>query len=104
MASHDPAHGSPQATHVTHVTHVPAHGHDHGHHGHHVAPYADQRPAFLGLIVGGIALFAIMWGTVALTNRQFAGHEAPAAKPAAGAPAAGAPAAGATAGTKPAAH
>ena len=99
MASHDHAHGAPHGTHGTHGTTTQGHGHDHGHHGHHVAPYADQRPAFMGLIVGGIALFAIMWGTVALTNRQFAGHAAPAAKPAVGAPAATG-----TAGAAPAAH
>ena len=48
----------------------------HGPHGHQVTPGADKRPAFVGLIVGGIAIFAIMWGVVELTNRQFAGHGA----------------------------
>lgn len=55
----------------------------------HVAPGADKAPAFVGLIVGGIAIFAILYGTVLLTNRQFAGHAAPGGeKPAATAPAA----------------
>ena len=41
------------------------------------APGADKMPAFVGLIVGGIALFAIMFGVVKLTNAQFEGHGAP---------------------------
>jgi hypothetical protein len=66
MATHDHAH----VTHGTHATHdVHAHAH-----------VSDQRPAFLGLIIGGIALGAILYGTVAWTNTRFAGHgEAPAA-------------------------
>jgi hypothetical protein len=47
---------------------------------------ADARAAFSGLIVGMIVLFAVMYTIVQLTNRKFAGHEAPAAT--AGAPAA----------------
>ena len=39
------------------------------------APGADKSPAFIGLIVGGIALFAILFGVVRLTNAQFKGHE-----------------------------
>lgn len=48
--------------------------HDHAHdpHAHHVVPGADKAPAFIGLIVGGIALFAILYGVVHLTNQQFA--------------------------------
>jgi hypothetical protein len=74
------------------ASHDHAHGHAHDHHGHTVAPGADQRPAFVGLIVGGLALGAILYGTVLLTNRQFAGHATP-AKPAAAAGAPAAPAA-----------
>ena len=68
MASHDSAHAPVVA---------------HGAHAHQVAPGVDQKASFLGLIVGGIALFAILYGTVLLTNRQFAGHAEGGAKPAA---------------------
>jgi hypothetical protein len=69
---------------------------------------SDMRAAFTGLIVGAIALFAIVVAIVMLTNRMFEGHEAPAAggaahgqhAPAPGAPAAGAPSA--TPGSTPA--
>ena len=45
---------------------------------------ADARAAFMGLIFGAIALFAIMYAVVQLTNKKFEGHAA-AAPPAAGA-------------------
>ena len=108
MATHDP--GRHPASHSTHdATHAHgahgAHGaHAHGAHAHQVVPGSDQRPAFMGLIVGGVALFVIMWGTVLLTNRQFAGHGESAKDGAAAKGAAGArPAATATA-PAPAAH
>jgi hypothetical protein len=77
MATHDP----------THHPATPAPAHDaHAHHVHHV-PGADQRPAFMGLIVGGIALFAILYGVVKFTNAQFAGEgHGEAGRPAAEAP------------------
>lgn len=41
---------------------------------------ADARAAFMGLIFGAIALFAIMYTIVQLTNKKFEGHSvAPAA-------------------------
>jgi hypothetical protein len=75
MASHHPAPDHGHGAHGAPGAHDP--------HGHHVVPGADKRPAFVGLIVGGIALFAIMYATVLLTNRQFEGHAAAGAKPAA---------------------
>jgi hypothetical protein len=51
----------------------------------------DKSAGFSGLILGGIALFVIMFGIVRWTNTQFEGHGA-AAAPGAAAPAA--PAAG----------
>ena len=97
MATHDPArHSAHDAATHAHGAHG-AHGaHAHDAHTSHVAPGADKRPAFMGLIIGGVALFAIMWGTVLLTNKQFEGHgsaggakggQAGAAAPAAQAPA-----------------
>lgn len=44
----------------------------------------DKTAAFIGLIAGGIVLFAIIYLTVAVTNQIFAGHgtpEPPAAAP-----------------------
>jgi hypothetical protein len=70
MATHDPAH-HPVTTTPAHAAHV-----------HHV-PGADQRPAFMGLIVGGIALFAILYGVVKFTNAQFAGEGHEGSRPAA---------------------
>ena len=57
---------------------------------------SDMRAAFTGLIVGAIAILAVVVTIVMLTNRSFAGHkaEAGAHAPAAPAPAAGTPAAG----------
>ena len=50
---------------------------------------SDMRAAFTGLIVGALALLAVVVTIVILTNRKFEGHgEAPAA----GAPGAAAPA------------
>ena len=40
---------------------------------------ADARAAFMGLIFGAIALLAIMYTIVQLTNRKFEGHSAAAA-------------------------
>ena len=68
MATHDHAHHpAPNAAHAAHDAAA------HAAHAHH-APGADQKPAFLGLIIGGLALGGILWGTVILTNMQFAGH------------------------------
>ena len=72
---------------------------------------SDMRAAFMGLIIGSLAVLAVVFTIVKLTNRAFEGHEAPAAgehaapaahtpapaaptttTPAAGAPATGAPA------------
>ena len=49
------------------------------HHPHHPA---DKGAAYTGLVVGGLVLFAILFGIVALTNRHYAGEKAE-AKPAA---------------------
>ena len=35
---------------------------------------SDMRAAFTGLIVGAVALFAVVVGIVMLTNRMFEGH------------------------------
>jgi hypothetical protein len=43
---------------------------------------ADARAAFMGWIFGAIALLAIMYTIVQLTNRKFEGHSAAAAPPA----------------------
>ena len=48
----------------------------------------DKSAGFSGLILGGIALFVIMFGIVRWTNTQFEGHGA---APGAAAPAAPAP-------------
>ena len=40
----------------------------------------DRTAAFTGLIVGAIALVAICFTVVQLTNMKFAGHEKPAAE------------------------
>ena len=48
---------------------------------------ADARAAFMGLIFGAIAIFAILYTIVQLTAGKFEGHAAPAAAPPAGAPA-----------------
>lgn len=40
----------------------------------------DRKAAFTGLIVGAIALVAICFTIVQLTNRKFAGHEKPSAE------------------------
>jgi hypothetical protein len=41
----------------------------------------DKKAGFMGLIIGGIAVFLIAWGIVHLTNRKYAGEkgETPAA-------------------------
>ena len=50
----------------------------------------DKAAGISGLILGGIALFVIMFGIVRMTNAMYAGHEAaPAAAGAATAPASG---------------
>ena len=62
----------------------------HGAHGPTHAPGSDQKPAFVGLIVGGLILGAILYGTVLWTNTRFEGHApAPAAAGAPAAPATG---------------
>ena len=43
------------------------HAHDHK---------ADAKAAFMGLIIGAIALLAIMYTIVQLTNKKFEGHSA----------------------------
>lgn len=53
--------------------------HDHAQHDH----KADAKAAFTGLIVGAIALLAIMYTIVQLTNKKFEGHSAAASAPAA---------------------
>jgi len=40
----------------------------------------DRGAAFTGLIVGAVALFAITFAIVKLTNAKFASHEKPAAE------------------------
>jgi hypothetical protein len=48
---------------------------------------SDMRAAYMGLIVGALALLAVVVTIVMLTNRKFEGHnEAPATAPAAAAP------------------
>ncbi|MGH7638043.1 MAG: hypothetical protein ACREOK_10370 [Gemmatimonadaceae bacterium] len=47
---------------------------------------ADARAAFMGLIFGAIALLAIVYAIVQLTNKKFEGHSA--AAPAGAVPAA----------------
>ena len=49
------------------------HSHGHGDHAHH-AHHDDRGAAFTGLIVGGILLFAILFGVTKATNAKFA-HE-----------------------------
>ena len=44
---------------------------------------SDTGAAFAGLIGGGLFIGLILWGIVILTNRQFEGHAAAGAKPAA---------------------
>ena len=48
---------------------------------------ADARAAFMGLIFGAIALLAIIYAIVQLTNKKFEGHSAATPAPATGAPA-----------------
>ena len=69
MATHDHSHARAAA-------HLPVAAHAHA-----VVPGADKRPAFVGLIVGGIMLFAILFGVVKATESHFAseGGEHPAA-------------------------
>ena len=50
--------------------------HDHAAHGHAHDPKGDARAAFMGLILGMIALLAIVYTIVQLTNRKFEGHAA----------------------------
>jgi hypothetical protein len=40
---------------------------------------ADARAAFMGLIIGAIALLGICFTIVKLTSKKFEGHSAPAA-------------------------
>ena len=42
----------------------------------------DKRAGYMGLIVGGLVIFLIIWGIVHLTNKKYEGeqgHEAAAA-------------------------
>lgn len=39
----------------------------------------DKRSAFLGFVIGAVALFALVFGIVKATNARFASHERPAA-------------------------
>jgi hypothetical protein len=48
---------------------------DHAHDDH----KADARAAFMGLIIGAIALLGICFTIVKLTSKKFEGHSAPAA-------------------------
>jgi hypothetical protein len=50
--------------------------HDHAAHGQAHDPKGDARAAFTGLILGMIALLAICYAIVQLTNRKFEGHAA----------------------------
>ncbi|HYC53046.1 MAG TPA: hypothetical protein VEB19_18200 [Gemmatimonadaceae bacterium] len=56
-----------------------AHDHAHTSHDH----KGDARAAFMGLIIGALALLALVYGIVKWTASRFEGHAAP---PAAGAP------------------
>jgi hypothetical protein len=47
---------------------------------------ADARAAFMGLIFGAIALLAIVYTIIQLTNRKFEGHAATAPAATTGAP------------------
>ncbi|MBX9928624.1 MAG: hypothetical protein K2X99_06885 [Gemmatimonadaceae bacterium] len=40
---------------------------------------SDRSAAFTGLILGTVALVAMAWGIVHLTNKKFEGHKAEAA-------------------------
>jgi hypothetical protein len=56
------------------------------HHAHH-DPKGDAKAAFTGLLVGAIAILAICYTIITLTNRKFASHAAaPAATTAPAAP------------------
>ncbi|HWE41210.1 MAG TPA: hypothetical protein VG432_01815 [Gemmatimonadaceae bacterium] len=35
----------------------------------------DKKAGFMGLIIGGIAVFLIAWGIVHLTNRKYAAEK-----------------------------
>jgi hypothetical protein len=52
---------------------------DHSAHAHAHDPKGDARAAFMGLIFGMIALLAICYAIVQLTNKQFEGHARPGA-------------------------
>ena len=39
----------------------------------------DKKAGFMGLIIGGIAVFLIAWGIVHLTNKKYEGEKAGAA-------------------------
>jgi hypothetical protein len=41
---------------------------------------ADARAAFMGLVIGAIALLGIVYSIVHLTNAKYANHSAPAAE------------------------
>ena len=37
----------------------------------------DKRAGYMGLIIGGITIFLIVWGIVHMTNRKYAGEKGP---------------------------
>ena len=41
----------------------------------------DKKAGFMGLIIGGIAVFLIAWGIVHLTNKNYEGEKAGASTP-----------------------
>lgn len=43
--------------------------------GSHSAAPSDRKAAFVGLIIGVVAVFVILLGVVLVTNARFAGHE-----------------------------
>jgi len=53
-----------------------ADSHTHTHTHAHVARTSDMGAAFLGLIIGAIALFLLVGSIVMLTNRHYAGEKA----------------------------
>ena len=67
----DHSHGASADAHGAHAgAHDAAHGH-----GAHVDTTGDKGAAFVGLIGGMLVIGALMYGVVAWTNAQYAGHE-----------------------------
>lgn len=44
-----------------------------------IPPSPDTGPAYMGVVIGAIALFVILFGIVKLTNAHFKASEPPAA-------------------------